>query len=207
MSTDLLRFSLGAGFNLAVAVVIVRFIYYPGNRDKRYAFTFLAFNAIIYFVLSLMTSVEVSLGVGFGLFAIFSVLRYRTEEVPIREMTYLFVVIALPVMNSVLIAGGDLAQVAVANGAMLALLFGLEREWGFRFETSRKLVYDRLDLIPPDQHARLLADLRARTGLPISRVEIGRLDFSRDTAELRVFYAGPALTHTLEAAPAAADEL
>ena len=213
MLTDLTHFVLGAGLNLAVAVLIVRFIYYPVNQDKRYVFTFLAFNAIIYFVLSLLTSIELSVGVGFGLFAIFSVLRYRTEEVPIREMTYLFVVIALPVMNSALSANGDYAQVIIANGLMVALLYVLEREWGFRFEASQKITYDRIELIPPDQHALLLADLRARTGLPVERVEIGRIDFSRDTAEVRVFYRAalstrrPPLALDTQPDPQLADEL
>jgi hypothetical protein len=204
MLPNLTNFILGAGLNLAVAVLIVRFIYYPVNQDKRYVFTFLAFNAIIYFVLSLLTSIELSVGVGFGLFAIFSVLRYRTEEVPIREMTYLFVVIALPVMNSALSASGDYGRVIIANGLMVALLYVLEREWGFRFETSQKITYDRIELIPPDQHPQLLADLRARTGLPVERVEVGRIDFSRDTAEVRVFYRAPARGRLAQRRPALA---
>lgn len=93
--SDYLAFVLGFLLNLAVAVVIVRFIYYPRTRDKRYVFTFLAFNTIIYFVLSLMSSISLGVGVGFGLFAIFSVLRYRTDTIPIREMTYLFIILAL----------------------------------------------------------------------------------------------------------------
>ena len=99
--------SLFVGFavNLLVALVIVRFIYYPANPNKNYVFTYLAFNNIIYFVMSFLTSAELSLGVGFGLFAIFSVLRYRTSTMSTREMTYLFIVIALPVMNSVLMRG------------------------------------------------------------------------------------------------------
>ena len=188
MFTELSSFALGAALNLAVALVIVRFIYFPVNQDKRYVFTFLAFNSIIYFVMSLLASIELGIGVGFGLFAIFSVLRYRTEEMPIREMTYLFVIIALPVMNSALSASGDLAQIVLANTAMILLLYVLEREWGFRYEASQKITYDRIELIPPDQRAALLDDLRARTGLPIERVEVGRIDFSRDTAELRLYY-------------------
>lgn len=191
MSTEFLNFILGAGLNLAVALTIVRFIYYPANQDKRYVFTFIVFNSIIYFVLSLLTSIELGIGVGFGLFAIFSVLRYRTEEVPIREMTYLFVIIALPVMNSALISSGDFLQIGLANGFMVALLLVLERGWGFSYEVGQKLTYDRIDLIPPDKHDLLIADLQARLGLPISRLEIGRIDFSRDTAEIRVFYRPP----------------
>ena len=103
MSTELLAFLFGALFNLFVAVSITRFIYYPLTQTKNYVFTFIALNTIIYFVLGMLASTSLGVGVGFGLFAIFSVLRYRTDEMPIREMTYLFTLIALPVVNSILI--------------------------------------------------------------------------------------------------------
>jgi hypothetical protein len=191
MSTDLTNLLLGAGLNLLVALAIVRFIYYPGTQNKNYVFTFLAFNTVIYFVLGLLTSVSLSIGVGFGLFAIFSVLRYRTDEIPIREMTYLFVIIALPVMNSVLMAAGSFAELLVANGFVIALLFVLEKEWGFHFEASKKITYERIELITPANGEALLADLRHRTGLPVKRISVGRIDFSRDTAEIVVYYEEP----------------
>jgi hypothetical protein len=191
MSTELTNLVLGAGLNLLIALLIVRFIYYPGTQNKNYVFTFLAFNTVIYFVMGLLTSVTLSVGVGFGLFAIFSVLRYRTDEIPIREMTYLFVIIALPVMNSVLVSGGELSTLLLANGLIVAVLLVLEKEWGFHFEVSKKITYERIDLITPANSEALLADLRQRTGLPIKRVTVGRIDFSRDTAEIMVHYDGP----------------
>lgn len=191
MSTELTNLVLGAGLNLLIALLIVRFIYYPGTQNKNYVFTFLAFNTVIYFVLGLLTSVSLSVGVGFGLFAIFSVLRYRTDEIPIREMTYLFVIIALPVMNSVLMSSGALAELLAANGLVVAVLFVLEQGWGFRFEASKKITYERIDLITPANGEALLADLRQRTGLPVKRVTVGRIDFSRDTAEIVAYYDEP----------------
>lgn len=188
MSSELLAFIVGAGLNFAVAFLIVRFVYYPLTQDKTYVFTFLTFNTIIYFVMSLLTSVEIGVGVGFGLFAIFSVLRYRTDEIPIREMTYLFVIIALPVVNAMLIAGQDVAQLLLADLMVLAVLYVLEREWGFQFATSQRVIYEQIELITPANRQILLADLRERTGLPVKRVEIGRIDFLRDTAELTIFY-------------------
>jgi hypothetical protein len=193
MSTEFTNLLLGAGLNLLIALAIVRFIYYPRTQNKNYVFTFLAFNTVIYFVLGLLTSVSLSIGVGFGLFAIFSVLRYRTDEIPIREMTYLFVIIALPVMNSVLMAAGSFAELLVANGFVVALLFVLEKEWGFRYEASKKITYERVELITPANGEALLADLRQRTGLPVKRVSVGRIDFSRDTAEVLVYYDEPKL--------------
>lgn len=191
MISSLADFTLGAAFNLFVALVIVRFIYYPPTQDKTYVFTYLAFNSIIYFVLALLTSTSIGVGVGFGLFAIFSVLRYRTDEMPIREMTYLFVVIALPVVNSVLLSAGDLPELVVTNAFMVALLLVLEKGWGFHFASSRRIIYEKIDLITPANRPQLISDLRARTGLPVDRVEIGRIDFLRDTAEIRIFFDDP----------------
>jgi len=191
MTSELLYFILGAGLNLLVALFIVRFIYYPVTQDKTYVFTFLAFNTVIYFVLGLLTSASLSVGVGFGLFAIFSVLRYRTDEMPIREMTYLFILIALPVMNSVMMSDATLSWLLVANGGVLGLLFALEREWGFHFSGSKRVMYDRIDLISPAHEERLLADLRERTGLMVERVDVRRIDFLHDTADLTIYYEEP----------------
>lgn len=186
------QFAIGALINLAVAFVIVRYIYHPLTPNRGYAFTFLAFNPTIYFLLGLMGSIELTVGVGFGLFAIFSVLRYRTEEMPIREMTYLFILIALPVMNSVLGTGGEFFKVLIANVGIVGLLFFLEREWGFSFQSTKRVTYEKIELITPANRPRLIADLQERTGLLISRVEVGRIDFLRDVADLTIYYEMPA---------------
>lgn len=191
MSTELIYFALGAVINLVVALIIVRFIYYPVTQDKTYVFTFLAFSTVIYFVLSMMTSTTLSMGVGFGLFAIFSVLRYRTDEMPIREMTYLFILIALPVMNSVMISDAHIIQLAFANIVIVGLLFVLEKEWGFRFAGSKSIIYDRVELIAPEKHDALIDDLRRRTGLPVEQVEIRKINFLNDTADIIVYFERP----------------
>ncbi len=206
MSNELLYFILGAGLNLLVALLVVRFVYYPATQDKTYVFTFLAFNTVIYFVLGLLTSANLSVGVGFGLFAIFSVLRYRTDEMPIREMTYLFILIALPVMNSVMISEAKVAMLFVANGAILGLLIALEREWGFRFAGSKRVMYDRADLLGPANEERLLADLRERTGLAVARVDVKRIDFLHDAAELVIYYEEPRAKTTKRQLPHPAPE-
>lgn len=186
--TDVTDFVLNLAFNLLVAVVVVRGIYYPTTRDKRYSFTFLAFNTIIYLVLVFMNRIELGLGVGFGLFAIFSVLRYRTDPIPIREMTYLFVIAALPVMNSVAMSDGLQGDLVIANAVVMVVLLALEKEWGFHFETPKRIVYERIELIKPENRALLLEDLEARTGLSIKRVAIGRINFLRDTADILIYY-------------------
>ena len=179
--------------NFLVTLVIVRFIYYPQQRDKNYVFTFIAFNTIIFFVMRLFNSAEMSVGAGFGLFAIFSLLRYRTETIPIREMTYLFVIIAMPVVNAVMLETGSYGEVAVVNLTIAAVLFALERGWGFKYETRKTITYERIEMIRPENWALLLADLQQRTGLPIKRIEIGRLNFLRDSAQIHIYYDAGAL--------------
>ncbi len=189
--SDFGNFLLSFGFNLLAAIILVRFIYYPSTHNKRYVFTFLAFNTVIFFVLSFLTSKEIGVGVGFGLFAIFSILRYRTDPIPVREMTYLFVISAMPVMNS---AGGDSAnwlELIAANLAILAIMVVLEREWGFHYEASKRVVYEKIELIRPDRRAELVADLEERTGLKIKRITIGKVDFVRDIANLKIYYDDP----------------
>jgi hypothetical protein len=189
LSAELMLYIGGAALNLVIALLVARFIYYPVTREKRYVLTFITFSTITYFVLGLLTSVDLSIGVGFGLFAIFSVLRYRTDEIPPREMTYLFVFIALPIMNSVLMGDGELAQLLVSNAFVVIVLYVLEKGWGFRFDESRNVIYDRIELVSPERRDELMADLKARTGLAIKSVELRRLDLLRDVAELRITYS------------------
>lgn len=178
----------GFALNFIIAFVIVRFIYYPQQHDKRYVFTFFVFNTIIFFVMGLLNDAAISISAGFGLFAIFSILRYRTDTIPIREMTYLFVLIALPMLNSIMLDGGNYGEFAVANVATIAVLAVLERGWGFTYETRKLVVYERIDLIRPERWDELIADLEVRTGLPIKRIEIGQVNFLRDTAEITIYF-------------------
>ncbi len=181
----------GFTINIIIALLIVRFIYYPIKQDKNYVFTYLAFNTIIYFVMAFLTSAELSIGVGFGLFAIFSVLRYRTSTMSTREMTYLFIMIALPVMNSTLMRADGWLMLVCVNVTIAAVLYVLEQGWGFHYEQAKSLKYERIELIRPENHEELLADLRERTGLAVRRVNIGRINFLNDTAELTIFYDEP----------------
>jgi len=185
--------ALFTGFvvNLLIAVLIVRAIYYPVRQEKNYIFTFIAFNTIIYFVMTFLSSTELTIGVGFGLFAIFSVLRYRTTTMSTREMTYLFIMIALPVMNSVLMRENNWPVLLGANGGVVAVLYVLEQEWGFHYESAKVIKYERMELIKPENYPLLLDDLRERTGLPVKRVEIGALDFLKASAEVKIYYDEP----------------
>jgi len=184
----LAKLLLGFVFNFLIAFAIVRFIYYPKTKNRDYVFTFLSFNTIIFFVLSLLGSINLSVGFGFGLFGIFSVLRYRTDPIPIREMTYLFVTIALPVMNSILVSDNGFAQVLLANLIILLVLFAVERSWGFKFVSRKNIVYEKIELIKPEKAHLLLEDLQERTGLAITDVKVGQIDFLHDTAKIEITY-------------------
>jgi len=184
----LAKLLLGFVFNFLIAFAIVRFIYYPKTKNRDYVFTFLSFNTIIFFVLSLLGSINLSVGFGFGLFGIFSVLRYRTDPIPIREMTYLFVTIALPVMNSILVSDNGFTQVVLANLIILLVLFAVERSWGFKFVSRKNIVYEKIELIKPEKAHLLLEDLQERTGLAITDVKVGQIDFLHDTAKIEITY-------------------
>ena len=185
---DVSSYLTGALFNLVAALVLVAGIYYRRSPKREFTFSYLAFNVVVYSVMALLARSELSLGVGFGLFAIFSVLRYRTEETSFREMTYLFVVIALPVVNALLVPSGDLALAAVANAFVLLVVLFVEQGWGFSFFERQPVRYERLDLIVPSKRPELIADLRARTGLEVESVEIRRIDLLTDVADLIVTY-------------------
>ena len=186
-----LTFGLTFLLNSAVAWIIIRGIYYPLKRDKDYVLTFFAFNTLIFLISSLLSGVDLSVGFGFSLFAIFSILRYRTDPIPIREMTYLFVMMALPVVNAVMISQSNYLGLAIANGAIILALFIAEKEWGFHYVSRKTLKYERIELIKPENYPLLLADLRERTGLDITHCEVGKLDFLQDVAEIKIYYNEP----------------
>ncbi len=186
--SDLTNFLLGFLLNFVVAIVIVRFIYYPRTKDKRFVFTYLTFSTVIYFVVSLMTNITIGIGVGFGLFAIFRIVRYRTEPMPVREMTYLFVLMSLPVMNSSGMLQTAWPQLLIANAAIILVLWLLEKEWGFQYQLPRHVIYEKIELIQASRQTEMIADLEARTGRKVGRVEVGKIDFLKDTADLLVYF-------------------
>jgi hypothetical protein len=183
-----LQLSLGFLLNFSVALLIIRGIYYPIKRSKEYVFAFFTLNTGVFLISSLLGGIDLSVGFGFSLFAIFSVLRYRTDPIPVREMTYLFVLMALPVMDAVLLGQSDYLALLVANGVTVLVLYVCEREWGCRYDQKKSITYEKIDLVKPENYDLLLADLRERTGLPVTRCEIGRIDFLRDVAEIKIYY-------------------
>ena len=170
-----------------VSVCFLMFgIYLPNNnRNREYLFTFLMFNVAIFHIALLLNKTEMSLGAAFGLFAVFGLLRYRTEDIPMKEMTYLFVSIALGLVTAV---SRGRFEAAGVSAVLLAATFLLDSGLVSRKELHKDLRYERIEMIKPENRAELLDDLRSRTGLDIHFVAIQSIDFVRDIANLRVFY-------------------
>jgi len=180
----LARFVLHLTFLLA----LVRYIYYPIERRKDYLFTYILISIAIFLLCFLLESVSIDLAFALGLFAIFGIIRYRTDVIPIKEMTYLFIVIGMSVMNALINEKISLAEMLFANLAIVAATYALEKIWLIRHETRKTINYEKIELIRPDRHKELHEDLERRTGLKINRLEIGRIDFMRDTAQIRIFF-------------------
>ena len=176
------------GLNALVLFVLIRLIYYPIHRKKDYLFTYFLFNTLIFFLCVLLNSVKLSIGFAFGLFAIFGVLRYRTEQISIKDMTYLFAVITIAVINSLASKKVSIAELVFTDGMILVMTYALEHLWLTRHEAMKQILYERIELIKPGNRVQLYADLHERLGVTVSRVEIGKIDLLKDTAQLRVFY-------------------
>ena len=176
------------GLNALVLYVLIRLIYYPIHRKKDYLFTYFLFNTLIFFLCVLLNSVKLSIGFAFGLFAIFGVLRYRTEQISIKDMTYLFAVITIAVINSLASKKVSIAELVFTDGMILVMTYALEHMWLTRHEAMKQILYERIELIKPGNRVQLYADLHERLGVTVSRVEIGKIDLLKDTAQLRVFY-------------------
>ena len=175
-------------FNLIVITAIIRYIYYPVTKNKDYLFTYFLISLTVFLLCVLLDSVKLQLGFALGLFAIFGIIRYRTDPIPIKEMTYLFLVIGISVVNALANKKISHAELIFANLMIVFVTFGMERIWLLKGESRKNVIYEKIELIVPERREELLADLKERTGIDILRVEIRRIDFLRDTANIRIFY-------------------
>lgn len=176
------------GFNVIITFVVVRGIYYPIHRNKEFLFTYFLFNSIIFMILYAMTNVKMEAGIGFGLFAVFSILRYRTEDIPIKEMVYLFIIIAIALINALASKKVSIAETVFANVVIVGMIYMLENLWLMRKESSKVISYEKIENIKPENYQQLLQDLRERTGLDIHRAEIKTIDFLRDVTLMKIFF-------------------
>ncbi|MBQ4018098.1 MAG: DUF4956 domain-containing protein [Paludibacteraceae bacterium] len=190
VSADVITMPLMFLFNLLVTWIIVYGIYYRYSRRRDYYVTFMLFSSAMFLLLWLMQILDIQTGFVLGLFAIFGMIRYRTETVPIREMNYLFIIIAVSIINSLSLKADGLAWylLVLANVLIICLAYGFEL-WSNRKRTSTKIIlYEKIENIKPENRAALIADLEERTGLKVLDVEIGHIDFLRDVAYIKVTY-------------------
>ena len=179
----LIRFLL----NTAVITLIVRGFYYPKSKRRDYFFTFILISISVFLLIFLMGGVKLKVGFALGLFAIFGIIRYRTESVPIREMTYLFLIIAISAING-LATSISYVELLATNLLFIVSLWMCESNRWVKHVASKLVLYDNVSLITPDKEEELIEDLKKRTGLHILRVEVGAIDFSKDTAMIKVYY-------------------
>lgn len=181
--------ALRLAINLATLVVLVRFIHFRFYRRSDLFLTFFALNLIVFLVTLLLNRVEMTMGAAFGLFAVFSMLRYRTEGLTARDMTYLFLVIGLGLLMAVA-PGGWILLLGIA-GVMVVGTIALETGGLAPRERSHPVMYDNIALVHTGSRAALLEDLRGRTGLDVRHVDIEEIDFVRDTVRLTIHYRDP----------------
>ena len=179
--------------NLVVVSIIIDRLYYPKSKRRDFYFTFMLISIAIFFIVFFMIFVleemkgKTSLGIGIGLFGIFSIMRYRTDAMPVREMTYLFVIIALSLVNAIS-EGVPMLELAIVNLIFLVAVWFFE--WRLKVLPSKLIQYDKIDLIKPECKKELIADLEQRLGLEIVQVEVGAVDFIRDMAMVKIRYRG-----------------
>ena len=175
------------GINLLVCWVITHFFYYKKSHRRDYYFTYLLFSTAIFFILYQLQNMKVEVGIALGLFGIFSMIRYRTEQLPIREMTYLFVLIAISIVNGAGMASSYASF--IATNVLFIVLIGLLETLGFSHREANKIItYEKIELIKPERRAELIADIESRTGLKVKKIQIGSVDFLKDTAFIKVTY-------------------
>lgn len=174
--------------NLFFTVIVVRYIYYANNRRKDYLFTYILISVSVFLLAFLLQNVNLQLGFALGLFALFGIIRYRTNPIPIKEMTYLFLIIVISVINALSDQSISYVELLFANVSLIIVTLIIEHFWSFRHESSKTILYEKIDLIKPQNQKKFIEDLEQRTGLKINRVEIGKINFLRDTAEITIYY-------------------
>ena len=193
LSSDFLMMFVRLIINVLVTWFIIDRLYFKKSQRRDFYFTYMLIAMAIFFIVFFMIFVledmkgKTSMGVGIGLFGIFSIMRYRTDTMPVREMTYLFVIVALSLVNAVSV-NVPLFEVIVTNLIMVVAVWICELY--LKSHPSKLIQYDRIDLITPERRPELIADLETRLGVKVKRVEVGSIDFLRDMAMLRVSYDG-----------------
>ena len=185
---DLVKLLFKFSIDLLFLFIIVRVIYYRIKEEKDYVFTFFMFNILTFFICFLLRKVPMEMGFALGLFAVFGILRYRTEAIPIRQMTYLFIVIGLSMINSLANKSISWLEILLANAIITIITYLIDRVWFSTIELTKTILYEKIELIKPENEQELIEDLKQRTGLQIVAVKVDKVDFLRDTAQIKIYY-------------------
>lgn len=179
--------------DLVSTYVLMQFIYFRFYKNKDLLFTYFVFNIVIFTISFLLNRVEISMGAAFGLFAVFSMLRYKTEEISIKDMTYLFLTIAIGIVSAVTRLKGvedvyEYLFLVAIIASMILVALALESNWFMKQELFKTVYYEKIELIHPDKYEDFLKDLKSRTGIDIHRAEVQKIDFLRDTAQVKIYF-------------------
>lgn len=185
---DFYKMSFRFIINMVFLTIIIRYLYYNTARRKDYLFTYYMISIIVFFLCFTLKKYELDIGMALGLFAIFGIIRYRTDAIAIKEMTYLFVVIGVSVINSLANKKMSYSEIILANIIIVVSIAIIERLWQLKHEDTKEIVYENIENIKPENYELLIKDLSNRTGLEVNKVTIGNVDFLRDTAILTIFY-------------------
>ena len=185
---DVYKLLMRMSVNILFLTIIIRCLYYPIAKRKDYLFTYYLIGFITFFLCFSLKKLDIDTGMGLGLFAIFGIIRYRTTTIEIKEMTYLFVIIGLSVINSLASNKISVIELLIINCFIVSITYILEYLWLLKHETRKTILYEKIELIKPSQADALKEDLEERTGLKINRVEVGKINYLNDTATIRIYY-------------------
>ncbi|MCE3280474.1 MAG: hypothetical protein K0S44_2665 [Bacteroidetes bacterium] len=180
------KFFIRLAIDLVAVFILIRFIYFPEYKNRENFFTLFIFNLIIFLITFILNKSDMSMGAAFGLFAVFSMLKYRTEGITTKEMTYLFLVIAMGLITA--LSKGSWLELSLINAIILIFTFVLESQVLMKKEVSKNIQYENIEMIKPEFRMSLMADLEKRMGIKINRISIGKVDFLKDTAVIKIYY-------------------
>ena len=180
------KFFIRLTIDFVSVFILIRFIYFPVYKNRENFFTLFIFNLIIFLITFILNKSDMSMGAAFGLFAVFSMLKYRTEGITTKDMTYMFLVIAMGLITA--LSKGSWLELSFINSIILIFTFALETTVLMKKEVSKTIQYENIEMIKPEHREQLMKDLQERMGITINRIAIGKIDFLKDTAIVRVYY-------------------
>jgi hypothetical protein len=186
--SDFYTLILRLSINLLFLMVVIRYLYYPKAKRKDYLFTYFLIGFMTFFLCFGLKKLDIDTGMGLGLFAIFGIIRYRTNTIEIKEMTYLFIVIGLSVINSLASNKISIAELIFINVSACLLTYLIEYVFLLRNESQKIILFEQIELIKSLNKSELKLNLEERTGLKINRIEIGKINYLNDTADIKIFY-------------------